>query len=143
MLVSDVLIAKGEGVWTIGMGQTLQEALHFLIAKKIGSLLILDTDEQVIGILSERDILRECNRYPTEWFKLPVHSVMNRLIQTVSPQTDLKVVMELMTENRIRHIPVMKEERLAGLVSIGDVVKAHIQHIEHENEHMRNYINGT
>ena len=143
MLVRDVLIAKGCEVWTTRIDQTLQQALHFLIDKKIGALLVVNTDDHVEGILSERDILRECDKRPAEWFKLRVHAVMTRAIQTVPPEADLKVVMELMTENRIRHVLVMEDQKLAGIVSIGDVVKARLQHTEHENEHMRNYISGT
>ena len=143
MLVRDVLGAKGYEVWTTRIDQTLQEALHFLIAKKIGALLVLNTDRQAVGILTERDILRECHKHPAEWFKLHVQAVMTRTIQTVSPEADLKIVMELMTENRIRHILVMEDQKFVGIVSIGDVVKARLQHTEHENEYMRNYIHGT
>ena len=143
MLVRDVLGAKGYKVWTTRIDQTLQEALQFLIARKIGALLVLNADHQAVGILTERDILRECHKHPTEWFKLRVHAVMTRAIQTVSPEVDLKIVMELMTENHIRHILVMEDQKLVGIVSIGDVVKARLQHTEHENEYMRNYIHGT
>lgn len=142
MLVRDVLISKGCEVWTVRIDQTLQEALHLLMTKKIGALLVANKDKHGVGILSERDILRECHEHPAEWFKLRVQAVMTRAIQTVSPETDLKIVMELMTENRIRHVLVMEDQKLAGIVSIGDVVKIRLQHTEHENEHMRNYIHG-
>ena len=143
MLVRDVLGAKGYEVWTTRIDQTLQEALHFLIDKEIGALLVLNADHQAVGMLTERDILRECHKQPAEWFKLRIHTVMNCTMQTVSPDADLKIVMELMTENRIRHVLVMEDQKFVGIVSIGDVVKARLQHTEHENEHMRNYIHGT
>ena len=143
MLVRDVLGAKGSEVWTTRIDQTLQEALQFLIAKKIGALLVLNADHQEVGMLTERDILRECHKHPAEWFKLRVHAVMTRTIQTVSPEADLKIVMELMTENRTRHVLVMEDQKFVGIVSIGDVVKARLHHTEHENEYMRNYIRGT
>lgn len=143
MLVRDVLVAKGGDVFTIQSTQTLRIALRLLITKRIGALLVFNESNQMVGILSERDILGECHKNPTGWFRLHVSDIMNHMIRTVSPEVDLKVVMEMMTENRIRHIPVLEAQKLVGIISIGDVVKARLQHAEHENEHMRNYIHGT
>lgn len=143
MLVRDVLNAKGREVWTTQVDQSLQEALHSLISKKIGALLVLNADQEEAGILTERDILRECHKHPTEWFQLRVQAVMTRTLQTIPPGADLKIVMELMTENRIRHVLVREDRNIVGIVSIGDIVKARLQQTEHEMEHMRNYIHGT
>lgn len=143
MLVRDVLIAKGREVWTAQTDQTLQEALHSLISKKIGALLVLNADHQGVGILSERDILRECHKHPAGWCKLRVQAAITGPIQAVTPETDLKIVMGLMTENRIRHVLVKEDQNIVGIVSIGDIVKARLLHTEHEMEHMRNYIHGT
>ena len=76
------------------------------------------------------------------WAELRIDTVMTRVVRVVRPETDLKLVMELMTVNRIRHIPVMEGEKLAGIISIGDVVKSRLEHTEIENDHMRSYING-
>ena len=143
MLVREVLAAKGGDVWTISAAKTLQDALRLFISKKIGALLVVKSPGQISGIVSERDVLRTCYDHPADWFKLRISDVMTGVIKTVAPEADLKVVMELMTENRIRHVPVVANQKLVGIISIGDVVKARLEHTEYENEHMRNYIYGV
>ena len=142
MQVRDILNSKGSKVWTVRIGQTLQEALHLLSTHRIGALLVLGENNETVGILSERDILRNCYKHPTQWFQSRVHAVMTRDIHTVSLDTNLKVVMELMTEKRTRHILVMEDGKFAGIVSIGDIVKARLEQTEIENEQMRQYISG-
>lgn len=143
MLVKNILEAKGAKVWSVPSGKTLKEALKILVENKIGVVLVLDRTEQVVGILSERDIMRECYKNPRTWDNSPVTQVMTPCVIMVNPDTSLDHVMQLMTENRIRHIPVMKKDELVGIVSIGDVVKARLKDTEHEVEYMKDYLKSS
>lgn len=139
MIVKTILDAKGSKVWFVNAEQTLKEALKILIDNKIGCVLVFDPKKEAAGILSERDITRECHNHPDTWSKQLVSQAMTRILISVPPEATVQQVMELMTERRIRHIPVMKEGKLAGIVSIGDVVKARLKEAEDENKNIKEY----
>ena len=123
MNIQHILATKGAHVITIGPEQTIREALDLFIRHNIGALVVLDDSGQLLGVLSERDILRAAPSDEAIFSQL-VSAVMSRDIVTAVPQDDLMSVANTMTEMRIRHLPVMDQGRVVGIVSIGDVVKA-------------------
>jgi len=142
MLLKEILQVKGSKVWSIESHRTLSEALQLLIQNKIGALLVFTQSKKIVGILSERDVLRICFSKPQDWGQVAIESVMTEKVIIVSPNDDVNVAMSLMTEKRIRHIPVADNGKLCGIVSIGDVVKARLDEYELENQAMKEYIAG-
>ncbi len=123
MNIQSILATKGTGVVTIRPHQSIREALAVLVRHNIGSLIVVNDEEQPVGILAERDIIRMAAQHESV-FGLPVNAVMSKEMVIGVPQDDLEVVAHTMTEKRVRHIPVMDGGQLIGIVSIGDVVKA-------------------
>jgi CBS domain-containing protein len=123
MNVKNILAVKGRGVITINPWQTIKEAILVLSRHNIGALVVVDEEGQVIGILSERDIIRQAAKRD-DVFSQKVNELMTKDVITGMPQDDLHSVANLMTENRVRHLPICSEGKLVGIVSIGDVVKA-------------------
>ena len=106
----------------------------------VGALLVLDDDGHPVGIISERDVLRECHRRGGRLGEVAVRDIMTPDLLIGVPDDDLAYSMGIMTNNRIRHLPVVDGERIAGLVSIGDVVKACLEETEYENRYLKEYI---
>lgn len=123
MNVAAILAKKGRGVMTIRPDQAIREGVALLAKHKIGALVVVDQTDQVIGILSERDITRALAK-DEQIFSQPVSTLMTFNPITGVPQDDLFVVANTMTERRFRHLPIVDKGRLIGIVSIGDVVKA-------------------
>ncbi|HXF83497.1 MAG TPA: CBS domain-containing protein [bacterium] len=123
MNIEHVLAQKGGQVFTIRPEQTVREALAELARRNVGALVVVDGRGQLAGILSERDIVRAAAR-DEALFDRPVRELMTRELVVGEPGDDLRVVAHTMTERRIRHLPVVAGERLVGIISIGDVVKA-------------------
>ncbi len=123
MNIQGILATKGTHVVTIQPHQTIREALATLVSYNIGALVVINTANEPIGIISERDIIRAAAQDESV-FSLSVSTLMTREIVTGMPDDDLEVVAHTMTEKRIRHVPVVDQGRLIGIVSIGDVVKA-------------------
>ena len=143
MKIKDILKVKGTKVWMVGASQSIQDALELLMNHRIGSLLVVDErSHNVVGILSERDIVQHLAKNHGKLEEIPVRDWMTRKLITVTPEDAIEEVMSIMTEKRIRHIPVMVEGELAGMVSIGDVVKALLEHSEHEIRHLKEYMYG-
>lgn len=140
MKLRDVLAAKGSQVYTVQPGQTLQEALGLLTRYRIGALMVVDDDGRAAGILSERDVLRECHARADRLGEILVRDAMSADLIIALPDDALDYVMGVMTRNRIRHLPVMDGGRVVGLVSIGDVVKACLEETQYENRYLREYI---
>ncbi len=140
MSVKDILTVKGQQVHCLGEASPLREAIHLMNSKNIGAVLILDEQEKITGILSERDIVRRALAQETGFRDEPVSKTMTSTVKTVTPDTEIDVVMDIMTTKRIRHIPVVDGDTLVGLVSIGDVVKRKITDAEKEAEVLREYI---
>ena len=141
MNVSEILRAKGSRVVSIGPGALLAEAVRKLVEEAVGALLVVD-GEGVVGILTERDILRENARHFDEMKGRKVSDIMTRDVLIGLSADSVDYVMDLMTSKRIRHLPILDGGKLAGIVSIGDVVKAKAKLAEVEVRHLTDYITG-
>lgn len=146
MTLYEILKAKGSEVFTMRPDATLQEAVQELVRRNVGCVVICDRDlevgERVVGILTERDLLRFLASGKGPISAVRVSEVMTSPVLTGSPYDSLEATMGLMTARRIRHLPVLHQDRLVGLVSIGDVVKYQHDRLAMENQFMRNYLSG-
>jgi CBS domain-containing protein len=140
MTVSRILAAKGRDVITTQPRRTLGEASEILVAKNIGAVVVADDQGSVDGILSERDILRAFVKHGAVVFKHPVSAHMTTPFVSTTEDESVQTVMEKMTNERSRHIPVIKNGNLVGLVSIGDIIKYRLGECEYEHKAMREYI---
>ena len=140
MTVSIILAAKGRDVVTVEPNATLKSAVALLAGKRIGAVLILGVDNRVAGILSERDIVRALAEQGRKALDEPVSAAMTRKVSTCHERETISSIMERMTRGKFRHVPVVDQGRLAGIVSIGDVVKHRLSEVEHDSAAMRDYI---
>ena len=140
MTVSSILKDKGRDVATIAPEASLQDAVNMLAAKKIGAIVVTDFAGRVAGILSERDIVRAASRSGCDALMEPVSAHMTREVVTCQAADSVERLMEMMTSGRMRHLPVVEDGKLAGIVSIGDVVKRRIADAELEAESLKAYI---
>ncbi len=129
MQISNILAKKGGSVVTLKPDQTVREALALLAEKRIGALVVVDDAGKVVGLLSERDIIREAARNEA-LFGEPVSRLMTTDVIVARPGDDLRAVENTMTVKRFRHLPIMDHGELVGIVSIGDVVKAELDEYE-------------
>jgi CBS domain-containing protein len=142
MRIREILRNKGEEVITVAPDQPVLAAVRILSEHRIGALVVRQGDE-IAGIISERDVLNLVARDPAAVATTLISDVMTRELIVALPDDDLDYVMNIMTNNRIRHLPIMDDGRLAGLVSIGDVVNAARRSVESENRHLKDYIHGV
>ncbi|GMR12856.1 MAG: CBS domain-containing protein [Gemmatimonadota bacterium] len=142
MKMGEILHKKGHDVVTITESHSVLDAAKLLVDHNIGGLVVTE-GERPTGILTERDILRLTAQSPGELGAIQVGAVMTRELITARPEDRLADMMGVMTENKIRHLPVMEEGRLAGIISIGDLVNACRAVAEEENSHLRQYIQGA
>jgi CBS domain-containing protein len=140
MTVSIILAGKGREVVTIEPHATVAAAIDLLAEKRIGAVLVLGADRRIIGILSERDIVRVLGERGAAALGDPVSGAMTRKVETCNENETIASIMERMTEGKFRHVPVIEQGRLAGVVSIGDVVKHRLQEMERDSAAMRDYI---
>ena len=140
MKIRDVLKAKGSQVYSVAPHRTVKEALALLVQFHVGALLVLDDDGHPVGIVSERDVLRECHHRSGQLGQVVVRDAMTSDLLIGVPDDDLSYTMGIMTNNRVRHLPIVDGDRIAGLVSIGDVVKACLEETEYENRYLKEYI---
>ena len=140
MTISKILAEKGRKIVSIEPAATLQSAATLLAEKRIGAVLILGADRRIIGILSERDIVRAIGERGTAALEEPVSQTMTRKVSTCTEGETLVCIMERMTDGKVRHVPVVDQGRVIGIVSIGDVVKHRLQEMEHDSAAMRDYI---
>jgi CBS domain-containing protein len=140
MTVSTILADKGRNVVTIDPGANLADAAQLLSEKRIGAALIVGADRRVVGIISERDIVRALAERGAAALAEPVSRTMTRQVETCNEREPISSIMERMTDGKFRHVPVVDQGRLVGIVSIGDVVKHRVQQIERETAEMREYI---
>ena len=143
MTVSAILKQKGRDVETVSPQATLMQAAGALAKRKIGAIVVVDEHRKVQGIISERDIIRVLAQSGTQVLTSPVASVMTRNVVSCGEADTLDQLMAAMTTGRFRHLPVTKDGALAGIVSIGDVVKYHLAEIEMEASAMKEYIAHT
>jgi CBS domain-containing protein len=140
MAVKTILSTKGREVITIGPHASLEEAIAVLARNRIGAVVVLGADQRVIGILSERDIVRALSEHGAGALKQPLSQSMTRIVFTCGEDETISEIMERMTRGRFRHVPVLEQDRLVGIISIGDVVKQRLGEMERESEQLRDYI---
>lgn len=139
MLVSQILRSKGDLVFTARPDETVGEVAGLLNTRKVGALVVLDA-ERVVGIVSERDIVRALADGGAEALSRPVSSCMTKDVLYAEPGETVDQLLSRMTDRRIRHLPVCRNERLVGIVSIGDLVKSKISEVEAEADGLKAYI---
>ncbi len=140
MSVAYILATKGHDVATTQPHRTMQEAAAGLADRGVGALIVTGGDGEVLGVLSERDIIRAVGRHGAGALHDPVSKHMTAKVATASMDETMESVMERMTNGRFRHLPVLENGRLAGVISIGDVVKNRLEGLESEHRAMREYI---
>ena len=140
MTLSDILAVKGRKVFTIAVNGMLCDVVEQLVAHNVGSLVVCDGYGCMVGIITERDILRACALQAGPLDNLPIAKFMTQHVITATPQDDVEAVMGLMTEHRVRHLPVLHDSRLVGIISIGDIVKAQYENLCRENHYLMAYI---
>jgi len=140
MYVETILRKKGDTVITVKPDCLVSEAAKILHENRIGAALVRNAAGKIVGILSERDVVRGVARHGETCLAMRVDELMTSPVISCAPTDSIDYLMELMTERRVRHLPVMEHGKLLGIVSIGDVVKQRISEIEHESEALRQYI---
>lgn len=139
MKAKDIIAKKGSAVYTGSPSYTIKDALHTLLKHKVGALVIVDEAERPVGIISEKDILHLAHKHDN-WRDLIVGDHMTKKLIIGLPGDSGEYIMSLMTINRFRHVPIMEEGKLAGIISIGDIVKAQLKNIKAENRYLTDYI---
>ncbi len=140
--VGEILLDKGSSVWSISPDASVLDALKEMADKNVGALVVLEGDK-LVGIISERDYARKVSLKSKTSRETPVREIMNDQVWTVTPQQTVEECMQLMTEQHIRHLPVINNRRLAGIVSIGDIVRAIIEDQAFLIGQYDKYISGT
>lgn len=140
MTIRDILQTKGGQVYSIGPEQTLLGCVARLVEHGVGALLVREPAGAVVGIVSERDLLRATLHHHADLDRIAVRDVMTRNVIVCVPGDALDYARGIMTANRIRHLPVMEGDEVVGLVSIGDLVKASLEEAEYENRYLKEYI---
>ena len=138
--VARILDEKGRDVFTTQPHRTLKEVVELLAEKGVGAVVVSDASLSVLGILSERDVVRVIARHGASALEHPVSRYMTPKVITVTRDDTIDHVMETMTDGRFRHVPVVDGSRLIGIVSIGDVVKRHVNALDSERQALREYI---
>jgi len=140
MTVAQILTRKGSAVITVMPSETLHGVVDLLAKNRIGAVVVLDGKGGIAGIVSERDVVRALSQHGGGAMGKTVADIMTKKVRTCTPQDTEGELMGLMTEHRIRHLPVLEGGKLAGMISIGDVVKLRIESIEREAEELKSYI---
>jgi CBS domain-containing protein len=140
MRISDILRSKGNAVSTVRPDATVRQLLAALAEHNIGALVVSEDGESIVGIASERDVVRQMHDRGAGLLEAPVSSIMTADVRTCTPDEDVDLLRSTMTEHRIRHVPVVRDGKLIGIVSIGDVVKSTISELETQREHLVGYI---
>jgi CBS domain-containing protein len=142
MKAFDILEKKGFQVFYISQNSTIEEAIDTLVKNNIGVLLIFDETNKLTGILSERDIIRLINKSKFDFLSKTVSEIMTTNILFAYIEDDINYIENIMTTNRIRHIPIYDKNKLVGLISIGDIIKAKLSEQQVQNKYLMDYISG-
>ncbi len=142
MMLEQILKAKGHDVCTVNADDTLHAVAKVLDDARIGAVVAIDGEGRIIGVLSERDIMRQVARNGEAALTMSVADSMTRDVLTASPAETVNMCLERMTDRRIRHLPVVSDDKLIGIVSIGDLVKWKIAETEAEAESLKSYVAG-
>jgi CBS domain-containing protein len=140
MRISDLLRKKGTAVATVTPETNVTELLERLAEHNVGAMVVVDPDGGIAGIVSERDVVRRLNERGPQLLDGPVSAIMTKLVASCRPEDSVDQLSVLMTERRIRHVPVLVDGRLAGIISIGDVVKTRMEELEASQEQLQAYI---
>ena len=140
MTIARILAEKGREVFTTEPYRTLREVVELLAERGVGAVVVADASMNVLGILSERDVVRVIARNGAAALDDSVSRHMTPKVTTITRNCTIDQAMEMMTEGRFRHLPVVEDGRLIGIVSIGDVVKRHVSALDHERQALREYI---
>lgn len=143
MSVGRILEDKGSDVHTLSEDASILDAVRSLGEHRVGAMVVIDADRVIGGILSERDVVGAIAKRGAQALSEPVSAVMTRNVVTCTEDMSIDKLMELMTEGRFRHLPVEREGKLAGIISIGDVVKRRIAEVEQEAAEIRHYITSS
>jgi CBS domain-containing protein len=142
MKVSHLLETKGSEVSSISQERTVKDAVALLKERGIGALVVTGATPPLVGMFSERDVVRALATSGEKALDQKVADLMSRDVVTCTLATDLTELMTTMTERRFRHVPVVEDDRLLGLISIGDVVKARLEELEHDKRDLLDYVSG-
>jgi len=142
MKVRDMLGQKGDKVATVQPDATIDTALHKLKLEGVGALVVSKDDQTVAGIISERDIVRGLPDHGAALLTMKVSELMTQSVKTCTPDDKIQDIMSEMTRSRVRHLPVVSDGKMCGIVSIGDVVKNRLEELETETHVLRDYIVG-
>jgi CBS domain-containing protein len=140
MRIADVLRNKGGAVVTINPDATVTELLAGLANHNIGAMVVVGDGGSVVGIVSERDVVRQVHAHGASVLSQPVENIMTAVVSTCGKSDTLDSLTRLMTEHRVRHVPVLEDGKLIGIVSIGDVVKTRMEELENEHQQLQSYI---
>ncbi|ETK36675.1 CBS domain-containing protein [Microbispora corallina] len=142
MLIGTILQNKGTGVATVRPHATVTQLLAALAELNIGAVVVSEDGLTIDGIVSERDVVRRLHERGARVLNEPVSSIMTSEVRTCSPDANVEELRRTMTNHRVRHVPVVRDGRLVGIVSIGDVVKSAIEELETEKEALVGYLHG-
>jgi CBS domain-containing protein len=140
MKIREILDKKGSDVYSISADGTLKDMVKEMLSRSIGSLLVLNDDNSIAGIITERDFLHNVLKHPDTWESVRIRDVMITRVFTASLDETLEQVMSNMSEHRIRHIPIVDSGKVAGILSIGDIIYASLDETTFQNELMKRYI---
>lgn len=140
MRIADILKQKGNVVHSVPPETTLKDVVDKLITCRVGSLLVIEEGGGLAGIITERELIRSLHKLGNDWQGLSVSEVMSRNVIIGALEDSLDAVMELMVRRRVRHLPVMDGEHLAGVLSMGDIVKASLTETQFQNQLLKSYI---
>lgn len=140
MRIADILRAKGSAVATVTASTTVTGLLAELTVHNIGAMVVVGVDGHPVGIVSERDVARQLHNLGSDLLRRPVADIMSEVAVTCRPDDPVDDLAALMTNNRVRHVPVLDDGRLVGIVSIGDVVKNRMEELQAERQHLQAYI---
>lgn len=140
MRIADVLRSKGADVTTLPPDASVRELLVGMADRNIGAMVVVDSAGAIAGIVSERDVVRKLLEHGPDLLDVPVERIMTGVVATCGMDASVDELSEMMTSNRVRHIPVLADGRLAGIVSIGDIVKTRLEELESQQELLQAYI---
>jgi CBS domain-containing protein len=143
MHVKEILAHKGPAVVTIGPGAVVADVVASLAQHRIGALVVTSDGRRIEGIVSERDVVKALNAYGTDLLQMAVREIMTADVHTCVPADEVRSLARTMTDKRFRHMPVVIDGALSGIVTIGDIVKGRVDELETEHEQLMDYISSA